>query len=923
MRIAYGLQADNRSKDRAHSLLFEKVSMNNRDTPVIPLFPSSKPSRRFPICFIWLIIGVSAFIGLLQPATVDGKALEKIAIQLRWHHQFQFAGYYAAVEKGFYRKAGFQVELLEAEPDNDTVAAVLSGKAQYGVSNSEILQHYLNGEPLVAMAAIFQHSPLVLVTRADSGITSAKELVGKRVLMSSAGRDIELQAMLHNAGISLDQIELVEGIASPETYFDPNIDAISAYTTNELYYYQQRKIRYRVIAPITYNVDFYGDCLFTTQSEVDQHPHRALMIRDATLRGWRYALKHPQEIIDLISQRYGSKKTKAHMSFEAAAVKLLIRPELIQLGHMNPDRWQHIADTFIRFKMANPGPALANFLYQPPESERVRQIRTTALVLAAVLFAAILLFVILFLFTKKLHKEVVHRKAAQSALAVAEKEKTTVLNSMKEIVVYLDPDHHIRWANESAAQRLGLTTQALQGRHCSIIWEHCKQHCQTCPVTRAIERGTEQHGRIISEEGQTWLFHAYPVHDKLDKLAGVVNLASDVTESQKLESERLRIQKLESIGVLAGGIAHDFNNVLTAVIGYIELTRIEMRPGDQGLHFLGEAEKASQRAKELAHMLLTFSKGGEPIKRKGAIVPVLRQAIEHANVGQTIDCSLQISENILPVAMDAAQIENAIRNVLINAQEAMPDGGTITITVANTSFENQTSQDLSSQPYVKITIIDQGYGIVEDHLENIFDPYFTTKQMSVQKGMGLGLSITHSIIRKHEGFIKVDSALGKGTAISIFLPAASPCSDKSNRFSEVIEGETASMGKILLMDDEKIIWDVAGQLLQHLGYKTEFAVNGEEALARYKDALTSEEPFQAVILDLTIKGGMGGREALIKLRKIDPNVKAFVSSGYSDDPVITNYNAFGFTGVIIKPYTLMDLKNALKVLSSDPKAGEP
>jgi signal transduction histidine kinase/ActR/RegA family two-component response regulator len=388
-----------------------------------------------------------------------------------------------------------------------------------------------------------------------------------------------------------------------------------------------------------------------------------------------------------------------------------------------------------------------------------------------------------------------------------------------------------------------------------------------------------------------------------------------MNERQKVEGELLKTQKLESIGVLAGGIAHDFNNMLTAVMGYITLAKMQVAADSKTAGFLGEAEKASTRAKELAQKLLTFSKGGEPIKRRAQISSVLKKAIDPVLSDTRFRCDLICPDDLFLVEFDPSQIEEAFRNILINAKEAMPQGGCLHVKVENVFFGKESLVDQGRGHFVKISIKDEGAGIPSALLGKVFDPYFSTKPIGTQKGMGLGLSITHSIIKKHHGLITVESELGQGTTVDVYLPAADDHPETLPRIPAA-SGLTADApkGRILVMDDEEIIWDVAGQMLNHMGYETAFAINGDEAIQMYQEARQQNQAFDAVILDLTIKGGMGGRETIIKLMEVDPLVKAFVSSGYSDDPVVTGYKAYGFTGVIVKPYNIQELGQALDVI---------
>lgn len=845
---------------------------------------------------------------------------EAVTLQLRWKHQFQFAGYYAAAAKGYYEKAGLEVSIKEGGPKIDTVSEVFNGNAQYGVSGSDILLSRLSqNRPVVVLAAIFQHSPLVIIARAETAIHTPQDLIGKKVMMNPK-RDVEVLTMLQSEGIPIDRITIIRAPATPEDYLNSNIDAFCAYITNQPYYFRKNDIPYMIVRPTRYGIDFYGDSIFTSENEVESHPERVRRFRAASLEGWRYAMDHPEEIIDLILSNYSSDKTRDHLSFEANEMRALILPDLMEIGHMNPGRWQAIADTFVRSKMVPPSYSLENFIYSPkPEGEF--QFPWQVVGVAATLFGILSFSAVILLFLNhRLHREVEERKQAETALHFSEREKTAVLNAMTEIVTYLDRDQKIIWANHAAAQKMGLSPEKMAGHTCRELWRHPKEMCLKCPISKAITSGETEEDEIESNDGRAWLARAYPVKDDGGEVIGIVCLVEDITQKQKQEGELLRTKKLESIGVLAGGIAHDFNNMLTAVMGYIALAQMKIEPNSKTSGFLIDAEKAAMKARDLAQKLLTFSKGGEPVKKKAQISKSLIHSIDLVLSGSTVRHEIICPEDLFAVEFDQAQMEEAFRNILSNAKDAMPNGGEIVVKAENVFIGKESLLNQRKGSYVKISFKDKGTGIPGELLEKIFDPYFSTKEMGVQKGMGLGLSITHSIVKKHHGLITVESELGRGSTFNIFLPA-------SQQTEKIIEKTAASFptalsrrGKILVMDDEKMIWDVADQMLSHLGYETAYAINGNEAITAYEEAMLHETPFDAVILDLTIKGGLGGKDTIARLLEIDPNIKAFVSSGYSDDPVVTGYKAYGFIGVIVKPYNINDLSEALAVLYTEAPA---
>jgi len=389
-----------------------------------------------------------------------------------------------------------------------------------------------------------------------------------------------------------------------------------------------------------------------------------------------------------------------------------------------------------------------------------------------------------------------------------------------------------------------------------------------------------------------------------------VIVSRDITERKKLEEELFKTAKLESLGVLAGGIAHDFNNLLTVILGNISISKMNLQPRDNIYRRLVEAENASFRAKDLTSQLLTFSKGGAPVKE--VVQSMGDLIIETANFavsGSNVKCEFKIDEDIWPAEVDEGQISQVIHNLVLNADQAMPEGGSIRISARNISsgMLDETTHiadtQLTNQDYIMISIEDDGIGMTEELKEKIFDPYFTTKH----KGSGLGLATVYSIIKNHGGCISVSSEIGVGTKFDVYIPA----SKGKYTVNATNTGLITGTGKILVMDDEKPVREIAGEMLTHLGYTVEYASDGQEAIEKYSSAKECGSPFDAVMIDLTIPGGMGGKEAHDRLLEIDPGVRAIVASGYSSDPVMSQHESYGFKGVLIKPFDIDELGQTL------------
>ena len=386
----------------------------------------------------------------------------------------------------------------------------------------------------------------------------------------------------------------------------------------------------------------------------------------------------------------------------------------------------------------------------------------------------------------------------------------------------------------------------------------------------------------------------------------------------KMEAQLRRTQKMEALGTLAGGIAHDFNNLLSVILANISLAEDDIKPEVGRSEFLEVAAKATMRAKDLTSRLVTFSEGGEPVKKVTSIGELVKDSVTSTVGGSGIDCEFSIPDDLSLVEIDPGQMKHVIHNITNNAREAMTGEGRITIYCENVTIGEQDALILNDGEYVKISIKDQGTGISKESLQKVFDPYFSTKEMGTHKGMGLGLSACYSIVKKHGGLITVESAVGIGTTTHIYLPAAGVESEKIGEKHDLAECQS-TIRRILVMDDEEMMRTTASKILTRLGYEAEVSIDGAEAIELYKKARESGEPFDAVILDLTNQFGMGGKETIRKLLEIDPDVKSIVSTGYSNDSVVANFREYGFRGALTKPYTINELSNAINELASEGK----
>lgn len=515
-------------------------------------------------------------------------------------------------------------------------------------------------------------------------------------------------------------------------------------------------------------------------------------------------------------------------------------------------------------------------------------------------------------------EDITERKQAKQALEEEKERLSVTLRSMGEGVISVDTTGRIVLMNKVAEQLTGWPQEQVIGELLSTVFhlaEEKNPQRTVNPVEDVLKSGDivqlTDRVQLISRDDtrRAVSVGVAPIRDKSNHIMGAVLIFQDITEKRKMQQEILKAQKIESVGLLAGGIAHDFNNILTGILGNISLAKMYADSGSKVYDRLSEAEKATLRAKNLTQQLLTFSKGGAPVKETASIAEIIRDSVDFTLSGSSVQCEFSLPPDLWTVEVDTGQMSQVLQNLIINAQHAMPEGGTIRVSAENVHLSKRSGLPLPRGHYVKIAVQDEGIGISPEHLDKIFDPYFTTKQ----QGNGLGLATAYSIIKRHEGHIYAESELGKGSTFYIYLPANPKKTQRSKKSEEVFQ---KGKGRVLLMDDDELVQEVASQVLVELGYEVVTASDGEEAIKLYREAFGNGKPFDAVIMDLTIPGGMGGKAAIQELRQIDKNVKAVVSSGYSSDPVMANYSEYGFKGCIKKPFTISELSRVLGQLNN-------
>lgn len=506
------------------------------------------------------------------------------------------------------------------------------------------------------------------------------------------------------------------------------------------------------------------------------------------------------------------------------------------------------------------------------------------------------------------------RKRSEDALGDNEERYRAIAEHAYDLILETRPNGNLLYLSPSCHHVLGYDLKNLQNRNFLDLL-HADEHSK---ISSAFEfnamnlKEWDLSCRLhhLSGEWRSFEGHVKPFRTATGEIITVIVLR-DITEQRRIDEEHVRTTKLESISLLAGGIAHDFNNILTAVFANVGLAKMMVskdthNPNHKAVERLSAAEKACMRARDLTKQLLTFAKGGTPVKNPASMARFIKDTVEFALRGSNVRCEQNLQEHLWSVEIDESQMGQVLHNLIINANHSMPNGGIMSIGAHNVRIEAVHGLPLTPGPYVQVSLRDQGTGIHPEHLSKIFDPYFSTKE----KGHGLGLATAYSVIKRHGGHILVQSELGVGSTFSFYLPASGTVQEGLPPEESVI---TVGSGKVLVLEDQQDIQEILGTMLTHLGYDSEFVDNGTDAVQLYQSAISNGQPYCATIMDLTIPGGLGGRETIQRLKSIDPNVVALVSSGYSNNPVMTEPHKYGFKGIVSKPYNLEELAKAINL----------
>jgi len=520
---------------------------------------------------------------------------------------------------------------------------------------------------------------------------------------------------------------------------------------------------------------------------------------------------------------------------------------------------------------------------------------------------------------EELSAEIAERRAAEERLRVSEERFRDLVETSSDWIWEVDPEGVYTYVSPKVEALLGYKPEeVIHKTHFDLMpheeEQRIRQFFQNLtrsgrPFSGLENRNVHKDGRVVILESS-----GEPIKDASGALLGYRGVDRDITERKRIEAEVQRIRNLESLGVLAGGIAHDFNNLLSAIFGNIDLARHATQMDSEPYQLLGDAANTIDTARQLTTQLLTFARGGVPIKKTISMRNLIVDTSRFVLSGSSIKCRYALADDLWDVDCDEGQIWQVLQNLLFNASDAMPAGGAITISAENYDADLRSDLLGAHGPYIKISVTDSGGGIEEDLLSRVFDPYFSTKQQSGGRGRGLGLTICHSIIKKHDGHLFIDSQPGTGTTVSFFLPVSSQESDRTTDKRPRPTSSPMERRRVLLLEDEDLVGDVTVKMIRYLGHDCEVATDGEATIERYVQARSDGAPFDLVILDLTIRGGMGGEETMRRLLAIDPEVKAIIASGYADSEIIANYRRYGFSSAVVKPYNIDSLRDILEHL---------
>lgn len=717
-------------------------------------------------------------VTLLTP--VSSHAIERVVLQLKWKHAFQFAGYYAAVEKGFYEQAGLEVTLREGGPETHFADELSSGRSEYAVALASMLIHRNQGKPIVALAAILQHSPEVLMVLESSGINNPHQMAGRTVAASPEDTPA-LLAMFKNEGLAKDAVKTIPYEFDLDRMKSGAIHGLGAYTINEPFVCQEKGVGVRLIQPRDYGVDFYGDCLFTNEEEIKKHPKRVRAFIDASLKGWQYAMANRDEMIELLINKYQVPVSVKALEFEAEEMNKLMFSDLIDIGHMNTGRWKHIGDTYVRLGMLKPDYSLDGFVYDRyPESNLAWLWWTSGITAAATL---VLGGIALGLIRVNNRIGRAERQASESKAMLQ-----TILNTIPVGVFWKDTQSRFIGCNQVFADHVGLKSPAeIAGLTVDRLPAGWRTAMDPATDKEVLSQGKASflHELMVSDAtGEVLHFSQskVPMRNEQGSPIGLLGVVEDITPRRQSEERQTRLkdrllqaQKFESLNRLANGVCHHSNNMLQSIISFADLAKLTSMPGPSRNHIDGVIRE-SRRVARLNQMLMTCT--GQGFHQFDAValgtliedlLPALATELppHHELRWDHLDGDNRI------IRADRESLRQMLVQLVINASESTGSQESLihlrtSVLTCDQGFLHDASVTPPPPPgdYACIELIDQGSGMSPEVMQMVFDPFFSTKL----DGRGLGMATVMGIVKSHQGTIKLDSKPGKGTTVRVLLP---------------------------------------------------------------------------------------------------------------------------------------------------------
>lgn len=868
-------------------------------------FPNSSRGQKFYQNQQWCWVFICALVFLLL-IPQNSFSQKKVVLQLRYDHQFQSAGFYAAQWNGYYKDAGLDVEIRPGmNPDGTIVDAsekLATRNADFGIAASDALISRANGVPMVLLASIFQESGLEILARPEVKMLSPRDLERLRVQGGIFHRDDnELIAMLEAEGINSKNISL-GSLPSPRTFqhyvdrfFNGEVDATLTTSLSVLWIARERGVAFTRMRPSSYNIDFYGDSLFTLQDVIDKDPEMVEKFVDATLKGWNYALEHPEEmsrkIATTLPRVLKVNNAVAYNEFLASRVKELAVYPIVELGHINENRWRLMNDALKAAKLVDKDLDLDKFVYLPKQ-DRAESLQFRYKVAFATLVGLSLLFVAFAVRSRSIRRK--ERFVALQTIRQSESRLRAIVDTDPECIKVVSSNFELMEMNAAGLAMLEVESVE-EAQQCPLIDFIVPEHRE--PFIKFHEQVINgEVGKLefelIGKRGTRRYMetHATPLVEDSGSTAFLA-VSRDISEKKhandklrQKDEELQQMQKMEAIGRLAGGIAHDFNNLLTAINGYSDLSLRKLEPGNPVRHNLEEIRKAGDRAADLTRQLLAFS-------RKQIMKPKffnLNQTVADINkmlarlIGEDIEIVTKLDSELGQVRADPGHIEQMLVNLVVNARDAMSNGGKLTIETANVSLDNAYAKrhfPVISGQYILLAITDTGIGMDKETLDNIFEPFFTTK--AVGSGTGLGLSTVHGIVKQSGGDIWVYSEINKGTTFKIYLPRVFGEVENLDLLDLDTE-QPQGRGTILLVEDNEQVANIVYASLVGNGYEVLKASHGDEAISICQ---LYDGQIDLLLTDVVMPR-MTGPEVAEHIRNIFPEISVLYISGYTENSVV-------------------------------------